>query len=109
MPTHETLGQYIRRLRIARGLTGQTVVDATGIGNSTLTYYEKDLSLPKLLLLEKVIDFLQGDFDYAWALYLIRAGVQKVNLPEPHGGLPMQTSLIASQESMLITTDQQPG
>jgi transcriptional regulator with XRE-family HTH domain len=89
----ETLGQYIRRLREARGLTGQAVVDATGISNATLTFYEKDKSLPRLPLLEKVLDFLGGDFSYAWALYLIRAGVQRVVIPEPQDGLPMRISL----------------
>ena len=100
----ETLGQYIRRLREARGLTGQAVVDATGISNATLTFYEQDKSLPRLPLLEKVLDFLGGDFGYAWALYLIRAGVQRVVVPEPQDGLPMQMSLarVDSKESISL-------
>jgi transcriptional regulator with XRE-family HTH domain len=90
---HETLGQYLRRLRQARGLTGQAVVDAAGIANSTLTFYEQDKSLPTLPLLEKVLDVLGGDFDYAWALYLIRAGVQKITVPVPRDSLPSQRPL----------------
>jgi transcriptional regulator with XRE-family HTH domain len=90
---HETLGQYLRRLRQARGLTGQAVVDAAGIANSTLTFYEQDKSLPTLSLLEKVLDVLGADFDYAWALYLIRAGVQRITVPVPQDGLPSQRPL----------------
>ena len=52
----ETLGQYIRRLREARGLTGQAVVDATGISNATLTFYEQDKSLPRLPLASTTLD-----------------------------------------------------
>lgn len=86
----ETLGQYLRRLRRARGLTGQAVVNAISIGNSTLTFYEQGRSLPEPPLLEKVVTFLKGDLDYAWALWLIRAGVQNVRVPEPQDDLPTQ-------------------
>ncbi|MBN1934536.1 MAG: helix-turn-helix domain-containing protein [Anaerolineae bacterium] len=89
----ETLGQYLRRLRVARGLTGQAVVDATGIGNATLTFYEQGRSLPQPPLLEKVIEFLDGDPGYAWSLWLIRAGVQNVQVPEPQDGFPRQPPL----------------
>jgi transcriptional regulator with XRE-family HTH domain len=89
----ETLGQYLRRLRKARGLTGQAVVDATGIGNSTLTYYEQDQSLPSPPLLEKVAQFLGGDLEYVWALWLKRAGVQHIEIPQLGDNVPYQPSL----------------
>ena len=93
---HETLGQYLRRLRQARGLTGQAVVEAAGIANSTLTFYEQDKSLPTLVLLERVLNILDGDLNYAWALYLIRAGVKQITVPVPQDGLSLQRPLAES-------------
>jgi transcriptional regulator with XRE-family HTH domain len=82
-------------------LTGQTVVDATGISNATLTFYEQDKSLPRLPLLERVLDFLEGDFDYAWALYLLRAGATRVRVPVPEDDLPVQRTLIRGKGNAL--------
>jgi len=97
----ETLGQYIRRLRKARGKTGQAVVDATGISNATLCFYEYDKSVPTPALLEKVIAYLHGDFDYAWALYLLRAGATRVHVHVPEDDLPVQRALIRGKENAL--------
>jgi transcriptional regulator with XRE-family HTH domain len=88
----ETLGQYIRRLREAQNLAAQDVVNATGVSNATVSFYESGRSLPSPPLLEKVVAFLGGDFDYAWALWLIRAGVKNVTVPTPNDGLPVQPS-----------------
>ena len=94
----ETLGQYIRRLREARDLTAQAVVDATGIANATISFYESGRSLPSPPLLEKVIAFLDGDFQYAVSLWLIRAGFTDVNVPTPDDSLPVQPSLFLEIE-----------
>jgi len=83
----ETLGQYIRRLREARNLTAQAIVDATGISNAAISLYESGRTLPSPPFLEKVIAFLGGDFQYALSLWLIRAGVQNVIVPIPNDGL----------------------
>ena len=96
----ETLGQYLRRLREARNLTGQAVVDGTGISNSSVTFYEQGRSLPSPPFLEKVIEFLGGDFEYAWALWLKKAGVQNVDIPTPQDGLPLQPPLPTTEDTL---------
>ena len=101
MQAPETLGQYIRRVRTARGYTGQAVVDVVGISNSTLTYYETGHSLPTLALLEKVLTFLNADLEYAWALYLIRGGAKKVTVPTPQDGVPLQLPLFQPEDYLV--------
>jgi transcriptional regulator with XRE-family HTH domain len=84
----ETVGQYIRRLRAVRGKSGQDVVDAVGISNAALCNYEKETRRPSPAILERIVHALDGDWEYALALWLVQHDVRNVDIPEPQDGLP---------------------
>ena len=100
----ETVGEYIRRLREARGKSGQNVVDAVGVTNGALCNYEKGERLPSPAMLERILSALDGDWDYALALWLVQRDVRNVDVPEPQDGLPTQLLLTNEGKKTASTT-----
>jgi len=58
------LGARLRELRMARGLTQQSLADALGVGQTTITNYETNTREPDNATLQKLADFFDVSADY---------------------------------------------
>lgn len=60
---HETTGQQVRRLRLARGLTQAELGKAVGLSQRMVAYYEAQGGVPSAELLRKFADALDVSTD----------------------------------------------
>lgn len=66
----ETLGQYIKRLRIEAGMTQTDLADRVGISRNAISDYERDNYSPTIRAIVYISDYLPIDFEYVRKLIL---------------------------------------
>lgn len=66
----ETLGQYIKRLRIEAGITQTDLADRVGISRNAISDYERDNYSPTIRAIVYISDYLPIDFEYVRKLIL---------------------------------------
>lgn len=66
----ETLGQYIKRLRIEAGFTQTDLADRIGISRNAISDYERDNYSPTIRAIVYISDYLPIDFEYVRKLIL---------------------------------------
>lgn len=59
-----SIGNKLKKLRIERGLTQQTVADALGISRSVYSQYENDERVPSLRRMISISRFFMVSLDY---------------------------------------------
>lgn len=58
-----TLGENLKNLRVAFGLTQQQLADATGIKQQNISRWEKGMHIPDILECVKLADFYHISLD----------------------------------------------
>lgn len=57
------LGLYLRLLRLAKGVTLETISDAIGVSDRGIRSWEKDGHIPGVLKLQKLVEYLGGSWN----------------------------------------------
>ena len=68
----KTVGEALRELRRARGLTQQQLANATGVRRAAVSDYERGVTSPNLESLDRLLVALQADLtDFSAALRMV--------------------------------------